>query len=444
MNVAVKALKHAAPGPYLGFALQPVRLCFHLLTCPKGTKVSLEHLDDVAIHYPDGTVALEQTKSALKQNPLTDWSDEFWKALANWLDGIATGKIIAGKSRFQLYVTPPRQGDWAQALSDAATEADVVALLAAIQAKHAKLKKPKGCETNLQCFLNAPAASRNTVITNFKLLTEDADPVDALRTLIKTAVAPELVDDLCHSAIGMAKEQADRLIRAGQPPLVDGDAFKKTFRAFVRKTNIPGLLSSFTPAPPATQVAAMLSARPIFIRQLEIIEVADQGRVRAVSDFLRASADKSSWAEQGLVFEGSLVEWDDFLIGRHGLISGEVADLHANKDPPFRGRMAYRQCAQLQAPLESRAVPAPESRAQSRLRLSPVFAEAGLPRLAVGLRDTAVGPVSPRSECPVGGCCCAAWASDAAPQGFDAAKKVTGRRLRTSRAPSIGCQVQQG
>jgi hypothetical protein len=29
-------------------------------------------------------------------------------------------------------------------------------------------------------------------------------------------------------------------------------------------------------------------------------------------------------------------------------------------------------------------------------------------------------------------------AYDAAPQGFDAAKKVTGRRLRTSRAPSIG------
>jgi hypothetical protein len=74
MNVVAKALKHAAPGTYLGFALQPVRLCFHLLTCPKGAKVSLEHLDDIAIHYADGTVTLEQTKSALKQNPLTDWS----------------------------------------------------------------------------------------------------------------------------------------------------------------------------------------------------------------------------------------------------------------------------------------------------------------------------------------------------------------------------------
>ena len=67
MNVAVKAVKHAAPGPYLGFALQPVRLCYHLLTCPKGAHVSLEYLDDVAIHNSDNTFILEQTKSALKQ-----------------------------------------------------------------------------------------------------------------------------------------------------------------------------------------------------------------------------------------------------------------------------------------------------------------------------------------------------------------------------------------
>jgi hypothetical protein len=357
MNVAVKALKHAAPGPYLGFALQPVRLCFHLLTCPAGAKVSLEHLDDVAVHFPDGNVTLEQTKSALRQNPITDWSDELWKAFANWLDGITSGKLIAGKSRFQLYVTPAKQGEWAQALSSASTTAQVDALVAIIKGKHAKLKKPKGCEANLQSFLKAPAEARNAVVADFKLLHEDEDPIDRLRDLIKTAVDPKLVDDLCHSAVGMAKEQADRLIRAGRPALVDGDAFKVAFRAFVRKINIPGLLSSLTSPPPAAQVSAMLTARPIFIRQLEIIDADDQDRVRAVSDFLRASADKSVWAEQGLVFAESLTEWDNLLIGRHGLISGEVADLHTDKDGAFRGRMAYRKCAQIEAPLEGRAVP---------------------------------------------------------------------------------------
>ncbi|HEY7296498.1 MAG TPA: hypothetical protein VH684_01070, partial [Xanthobacteraceae bacterium] len=62
MNIAVKGVKHAAPRPYLGFALQAVRFCFHLLDSPKGAKVSLELLDDVAVHYADGSLMLEQTK----------------------------------------------------------------------------------------------------------------------------------------------------------------------------------------------------------------------------------------------------------------------------------------------------------------------------------------------------------------------------------------------
>ncbi len=357
MNVAVAAIKHAAPGPYLGFALQPVRLCFHLLTCPMAAKVSLEYLDDVAIHHPDGNLTLEQTKSALKQNPISDWSDELWKTFANWLDGIADGQLDPHKAHFQLYVTPPREGNWAQALSDAESVAEIEKIVASIRTAHAKLKKPKGCESNLQSFLNAPAQRRIGLITNFQLLADDTDPIDPLRNLIKTSVAPELVDDLCHAAIGMAKEQVDRLIRSGKPTLVEGDAFKALFRSFVRRINIPGLLTSFTQVPQEADVAALLAARPTFIRQLEIIDAAEQDRVRAVSDFLRASADKSAWAEKGLIFEESLTEWDDHLVGRHGLISGEIEDLHCDKSAKLRGRMLYRGCAQLHAPLEGRAVP---------------------------------------------------------------------------------------
>jgi hypothetical protein len=357
MNVAVQTVKHAAPGPYLGFALQPVRLCYHLLTCPQGASVSLEYLDDVAIHFPDGTVTLEQTKSALQRNPLADWAEDLWKTIANWLDVIATGQITAAKSRFRIYVTPPHEGPWAKALSDATSPEDVAELVAAIKAKRARLRKPKGCEPFLQRFLTAPDAQRAALVARLTVSNEDADPVDALRALIKTAVVPELVDVLCQFAIGMAKEQADRLIRQGKPAMIEGDAFKTAFRAFVQKTNIPGLLTSFVQTPHAEEVQAVLSGRPLFIRQLEIIEVPNDDRVRAVSDFLRTSADKSVWAERGLVFADSFSEWDEHLVSRHGHICGEISDLHADKDAALRGRLAYRRCAQLQAPLDGHAVP---------------------------------------------------------------------------------------
>ena len=357
MNIAVKAAKHAAPGPYLGFALQPVRLCFHLLTCPPGASVSLEHLDDVAIHYADGTLTLEQTKSALKHNPIADWAEDLWKTIANWLDALAAGHVPARSSGFQLYVTPPHVGRWAKALNDAVTPQAAAALVDAIKVEHAKLKKPKGCEPFLRQFLAASDTLRTALVTRLTVSSDDTDPVDALRALIKAAVVPELVDMLCQSAIGFAKERADRLIREGKSALIGGDAFKKEFRAFVQRTNTPGLLTSFAKAPQPAEVDALLSTRPIFIQQLEIIDAPEDDRVRAVSDFLRTSADKSVWAELGLVFEGSLSEWDNHLVSRHGLICGEVTDMHAEKDAAHRGRLAYRRCAQLQAPLDGRVVP---------------------------------------------------------------------------------------
>lgn len=277
MNVAVKGLKHAAPGPYLGFALQPVRLCFHLLDGPKGAKVSLEHLDDVAVHYADGSVMLEQTKSALKSNPLGDWSEDFWKAVANWIDALSADKIPSG-SKFHLYVTPPHQGELAQAMSDASTPAEAAAFVVLVKSKCAKLKKPKACEPYLQTFLGAPADRQAAVVTQFKLLSADANPLDPLREILRKTVAPELIDLLCESAIGMAKERADALIRTGTPGILDADAFRANFARFIQKTNIPGLLSSFAPVPADGEVAALLSTRPVFIRLLEIIEVSEDDR----------------------------------------------------------------------------------------------------------------------------------------------------------------------
>ncbi|WP_407120379.1 ABC-three component system protein [Bradyrhizobium sp. STM 3561] len=355
MNVAVRAAKHAAPGPYLGFALQPVRLCYHLLTCPGGAHVSLELLDDVAVHYADGSLALEQTKSALRQNPLSDWAADLWKAIANWLDSAASGAIDPKKCQFQIYVSPFHTGSLAAALNDCNSDADVEELAAAV-ASNFKKKKPTACAPYVQRFLSAGHDERAAIITRLAIVSE-TDPLESLRALIKTTIVPELVDVLCESAIGMAKEQADELIRQGSAAQIDGDRFKANFIAFVQRNNLPGLLTSLTERPNEIEVTAILVQRPTFIRQLKIIDSSYDDRVRAVSDYLRSSADKTRWAETGAVFEGSLREFDDSLVWRHGLVSDEVADVSSHNDPARQGRAIYRRCAQLQIPIDGRAVP---------------------------------------------------------------------------------------
>lgn len=357
MNAETKPAKHSAPGQYLGFALQPVRLLYHLLTAPKGAKVSLEFKDDVAVHHADGKLILEQTKSALRQNPISDWASDFWKALENWRTMIVGKEIAPDKTEYRLYVTPQKKGDFAQALSAAADVAAAEVALKTIRDKLAKLKVAPSCTEHLGPFLDAPTEQQIAIITRFTLESEGADPLDPIRAVLSPIISESQIDVLIKSAIGQAKQALDRLIQRGEPAILDADTFRRHFHAFVRQNNMPGLLTSFGDAPSDDLVAGIVSTRPIFIRQLELVEASDDERLRAVSDYLRASADKADWADRGVIFPGSLDTWDDDLVRQHGMIRGDVSDLHSDRSAQVQGRLVYRRCASHQAPLEGRVVP---------------------------------------------------------------------------------------
>jgi len=357
MGVELKPAKHSAAGQYLGFALQPVRVFYHLLTCPKGAKVSLEFKDDVAIHYADGSFCLEQTKSALKQNPISDWADALWKAFQNWLTMLTAKEIDPSLTRYRIYVTPLKKGAFAEAMATAQDADTVESVLKTIRTKLGKLKAAPACAAHLQPFLDAPKERQIAIIGRFELEATAADPLDAIRAVLQPAIAEDQVNVLAKSGIGQAKQALDRLIQRGEPAILDADAFRKDFHAFVRQNNLPGLLTSLGEAPSDDLVAGIASTRPTFIRQLELVEASDDDRLRAVSDYLRTSADKADWADRGVIFPGSLDTWDDDLVRRYGMIRGDVTDIHADKPAPVQGRLVYRQCAQHQAPLEGRVVP---------------------------------------------------------------------------------------
>jgi hypothetical protein len=357
VNFQVKSAKHSAPGQYLGFALQPVRAFHYLLTAPPGAKVSLELQDDVAIHYADGSLCLEQTKSALRQNPISDWAGDLWKAFDNWLTMLKAGECQVANTRFRIYVTPTKKGVFAQALADAKSAEEVDAILSVIKLKLGKSKAPPACAANLQALLDTPPDQQHGLIRNFELEADAADPLDSIRDALRPAIAEGHIDIIARSGIGQAKQAMDRLIQRGERAILDADTFRRDFHAFIRQNNLPGLLASIASSPSESVVAGVAAARPVFVRQLELIEASEEDRLRAVSDYLRASADRADWAERGEIFSGSLDGWDDDLVRRNGMAKADVADVHGDKPATVQGRMIYRQCAQHQAPLEGRVVP---------------------------------------------------------------------------------------
>ena len=55
-------VKGIATGQYRGYALQPVLLFYHLLSCPTDAEVGLEYADDVSVHHSDEPCCIDQRR----------------------------------------------------------------------------------------------------------------------------------------------------------------------------------------------------------------------------------------------------------------------------------------------------------------------------------------------------------------------------------------------
>lgn len=95
----------------------------------------------------------------------------------------------------------------------------------------------------------------------------------------------------------------------------------------------------------------------VFVRQLASIEASETLITTAISDFLRTTSDKVTWAAEGEIVKDSLKELDESLLRHHLIGRDEIEDVHRHLSQQERGRHLYRLCLALSLPLEGRALP---------------------------------------------------------------------------------------
>lgn len=351
-----KPPKTAAAGQYLGFSLQQLRACFHLFSAADGDSVSLEHLDDVAVHRADGSLLLEQDKSTLTGNPAADKAVDLWKTFANWATLCTDKAIDPAKTDFRLFITPAKTGAIVAEMNAATTSAACSALLAKI-GKLVDPKKPDvGCAPQVRKFLAAKPEVCSAIIARFSLVSE-ADALEGVRQFVRAGLPQAAVDDMTAAAIGIARDRYDRLLREGETRKIEAVVFRRQFQAFTRKSNLAGYLTSKGPVPADELVAMVVSDAPTFVRQLQSIEASNDLLTSAVSDYLRTVSDKVEWAAEGLVVAESFDELDSQLIRKHTLVRDEVEDVHSSLSAPERGRRVYRECSKVELPLDGQTLP---------------------------------------------------------------------------------------
>lgn len=351
-------VKGSATGQYLGYALQPVRLFYHLLSCPNDADVGLEFADDISIHNPDGSTFVEQCKSALKSNPITDWAEDLWKTFHLWIDNANSGAYDPAKTHFQLYVTPIKSGNFAQQLSDLSNEVEIKAFLEEVAERRKRVSSTSKSAAHLDAVFAADQKLVIQIIQNFKLITEDEDPLSPIYAHLDATVSKETLEKACSYGIGNSMDRIEKSVKGGSDPIISAQAFRTTFRAFVNKYDASNVLHSLAEKPGDAVVQDVLSSAPPFVQQLKLIDADIETTTRATSDYLRSSADRTSWAAEGLIFEDSVDDYNEALKQRHSHISVEIDLTQSELAPPKRGLLVYHRCCQIApVPLQGRVVP---------------------------------------------------------------------------------------
>jgi hypothetical protein len=340
-----------AAGQALGYSLQFTRLTVLLLEAPAGSFCSLEVLDDLSTEIPNETVHLTQSKSALGANPVADRAISLWKTFYNWLQLVEKGLVTPGKAKFEIYVSRQVEGNIVNAfhLSKSSEQAKKALQEARdeIWGASPKFAAKKTVPESLAKYVNAIFEAADDlilpIIANFQLRCGSGSPHSDLEQLLgQHPISEARRNDVRDKLLGWVKEKADTRLEKELPAIIARDDFHKEYTAFVRWADRETILKSFTPKPTYQQQLAHMS--DVFVRQLDLIELDFDGKLEAVSDFLRAVADRTHWSKSGHVHEDVFDVLDDDLQRVWKNICREKLLEHDDKSHVHQGAAIHASC----------------------------------------------------------------------------------------------------
>jgi hypothetical protein len=346
------------PGQLLGFSLQVTRLTHLLIQAEAGSRGSLEVLDDVAIEDAHGVTTAVQSKSALTGNPLSDNSAVFWKTLANWADALATGSLPRGKLELVIYVSKPATGSLAKLLAGASTIDAAKAAIAEVR-KHFDgnpLPADSGALTHLQRFLGHTPEGIEHVVRAFRIECGSGSPQNDLEHALDNFFFKQgLARQLAALAQGWVKQRVDEMIEKGTPAIIERDEFHREMQAFHTKFVERSILHSFAKGPTPQDVEEHRAR--IYVRQLEIIYADFEDQMAAISNYFRATSDRTNWGASGVVQKDSFDQLNENLVStwkNHSKMTG-IRD--GQRPPTEQGQLLLAECMNHTAPVENLQAP---------------------------------------------------------------------------------------
>jgi len=286
-----------------------------------GIEIAIEKLADVSFEKDSSAIELLQTKHHLKiSGDLTDASVDLWKTLRIWSEATKADPSLPRRTRFALlttalapigsaasYLCPNHPADLSKRDP---IKAEAMLMAASATSKNAALAKA------INAFSTLTPEMRKSLVAAIEII--DGSPLIAdIETLIEERlrlIAP-------RGKAGLAREQLEgwwwpRICTALQAEIpstisvLEVEQKLDDIRDSMRRDMLPFNMEHVDP----TQAELDTFDEMCFVRQLQAIGIGTTRLQFAKRDFYRASAQRSQWARQNLLFDGEVGRFEKTLI----------------------------------------------------------------------------------------------------------------------------------
>jgi hypothetical protein len=343
------------PDKLYGYTVQIRYMMYELISLDLKKIVSTEALEDVAVESSTETI-VEQIKSVQSSNnPVSERSSIFWKTLFNWFNYINNGELNINNTTFRLIVISNKvfsTGSIEIEFSEADTyEKAQKALKQAKESlwgKDSELKQdvPLSYKTYLDILFD-PKNEKVFVqiITNMKIeiYTNNYDEI-LYDKFCGQLIPPEYSRELFIYMLGWVYECVNQYIKNGNPAYIATKDFRDALLLQVRRYDQEQTLSWVTLKPDDIKAKYEIERQDTYIKQLDIINLDIPTKLKAASDFLRTSAEKTIWADRGLIAPQSFNEYYEDMERIWENISNLVLISRDDADEVLKGQKIYFRC----------------------------------------------------------------------------------------------------
>lgn len=354
------------PDKVYAYSLQVRHMMYELLDSKDGDAVSVEVFDDIGVEKADGTVEAIQAKSALSnRNPVSDRATDLWKTLYNWLVSIQEKEIDIECTNCKLLITVDKHGNIVDSFNNATTEEEAYK---AWEIAKNEFYNEEGTEKKIgneyveyirTFFSDKHKSEACKIIRKFKLETLTKKHTESLYEKFeeKSCIAKDSLEILFVYMLGWIDKKTAELAEDRKPMVIYSKDFRTELTAKYREVNQKLSLVEIAPKPSKDMINSELKAFRVYVQQLDIVNCDYTDKIEAVSDYLRASANRTAWAEKGDISEDAISLFSEELVRMWSNRKKVLNITQKNFEESERGQLLYFECREKQVDIGTLVAP---------------------------------------------------------------------------------------